>query len=89
MGAKERLEELGLSLPEVAVPLASYIPAQKSGNYVYTSGQLPLVDGELIATGKGNRVRSYMRLERPRSCCRDHRGYRSNRAGRQGCWLRG
>jgi enamine deaminase RidA (YjgF/YER057c/UK114 family) len=43
---------MGLALPEVAAPLASYIPAQRSGNMVYTSGQLPLVDGELIATGK-------------------------------------
>lgn len=52
MSPSARLAELGLTLPEVAVPLASYIPAQRSGNYVYTSGQLPLVAGELIATGK-------------------------------------
>lgn len=52
MAASERLVEMGLTLPQVAVPLASYIPAQRSGNMVYTSGQLPLVDGELIATGK-------------------------------------
>ncbi len=69
MGAKERLEELGLSLPEVAVPLASYIPAQKSGNYVYTSGQLPLVDGELIATGKvGAEVDEATAIECARTC---------------------
>ena len=47
-----RLSELGIELPEVAAPLASYIPAKRSGNYVYTSGQLPLVGGELIASGK-------------------------------------
>lgn len=52
MGAHARLAELGLELPEVAIPLASYIPAQRSGSYIYTSGQLPLVAGELIATGK-------------------------------------
>lgn len=69
MGAKERLEELGLTLPEVAVPLASYIPAQKSGNYVYTSGQLPLVNGELIATGKvGGEVDEATAIECARVC---------------------
>jgi len=52
MATSTRLIEMGLALPEVAAPLASYIPAQRSGNMVYTSGQLPLVDGELIATGK-------------------------------------
>jgi len=52
MSTSTRLIEMGLALPEVAPPLASYIPAQRSGNMVYTSGQLPLVDGELIATGK-------------------------------------
>jgi enamine deaminase RidA (YjgF/YER057c/UK114 family) len=52
MATSTRLIKMGLALPEVAAPLASYIPAQRSGNMVYTSGQLPLVDGELIATGK-------------------------------------
>jgi len=52
MATSTRLIEMGLALPEVAAPLASYIPAQRSGNMVYTSGQLPLVNGELIATGK-------------------------------------
>ena len=52
MGAHARLAELGLELPEVAIPLASYIPAQRSGSHIYTSGQLPLVAGELIAAGK-------------------------------------
>lgn len=69
MSAKERLQELGLTLPEVAVPLASYIPAQKSGNYVYTSGQLPLVNGELIATGKvGAEVDEATAIECARVC---------------------
>lgn len=52
MGALARLEELGVELPSVAVPLASYIPATQVGNQVWTSGQLPVVGGELTATGK-------------------------------------
>jgi enamine deaminase RidA (YjgF/YER057c/UK114 family) len=52
MSVSSRLAELGIELPAVAAPLASYVPATRSGSYVYTSGQLPLVGGELIATGK-------------------------------------
>ncbi|OFS21418.1 RidA family protein [Corynebacterium sp. HMSC04H06] len=52
MSFKKRLEELGYELPQVAKPLASYVPALKVGNQVWTSGQLPLVDGQLPATGK-------------------------------------
>lgn len=47
-----RLAELGLSLPPVAPPVAAYVPAVSSGNHVYTSGQLPFVDGKLTASGK-------------------------------------
>jgi enamine deaminase RidA (YjgF/YER057c/UK114 family) len=47
-----RLAELGLSLPAVTPPVAAYLPAVRSGNYVYVSGQLPFVDGALVATGK-------------------------------------
>ena len=47
-----RLAELGLALPPVASPVAAYVPAVKTGNYVYTSGQVPLVDGKLQAAGK-------------------------------------
>jgi enamine deaminase RidA (YjgF/YER057c/UK114 family) len=50
--AKARLKELGIELPEVAKPLASYVPAVRSGNLVYTSGQLPTQAGKLAATGK-------------------------------------
>jgi enamine deaminase RidA (YjgF/YER057c/UK114 family) len=50
--AYERLAELGLTLPEVVPPLAAYVPAVQSGNYVYVSGQLPLVEGKLPLTGK-------------------------------------
>ncbi|WLQ42285.1 RidA family protein [Streptomyces laculatispora] len=52
-GAVEaKLAELGLALPDVVPPLASYQPAVQSGVYVYTSGQLPMVDGKLAVTGK-------------------------------------
>ncbi len=51
-GARARLAELGLDLPPVAAPLAAYVPAVQSGRQVYISGQLPLVDGTLLATGK-------------------------------------
>jgi enamine deaminase RidA (YjgF/YER057c/UK114 family) len=50
--AAERLAALGLALPPVATPVAAYVPAVRTGNYVYTSGQIPLVDGELQVTGK-------------------------------------
>lgn len=46
-----RLAELGLSVPEVAVPVAAYVPAVRTGNYIFTSGQLPMVSGELQASG--------------------------------------
>lgn len=48
----DRIAELGLVVPEGSKPVAAYIPAVVSGNLVYTSGQLPMVDGALPATGK-------------------------------------
>jgi len=48
----ERLAELGLTLPPVTAPLAAYVPALRTGAYVYVSGQVPVVDGKLPATGK-------------------------------------
>ncbi|GAA4594393.1 enamine deaminase RidA (YjgF/YER057c/UK114 family) [Actinoplanes octamycinicus] len=50
--AYAKLAELGLTLPSVVAPIASYVPAVQSGNYVYVSGQLPMVDGKLPQTGK-------------------------------------
>jgi enamine deaminase RidA (YjgF/YER057c/UK114 family) len=47
-----RLAELGLRLPEVSPPKGAYVPAVRSGSHVFVSGQVPMVDGELIATGK-------------------------------------
>jgi enamine deaminase RidA (YjgF/YER057c/UK114 family) len=49
---EERLAALGLALPTVTPPLAAYVPAVRTGAYVYTSGQLPMVDGALQMTGK-------------------------------------
>ena len=48
----ERLTELGIELPAVVAPLAAYVPAVRTGNLVYTSGQLPMVDGALPQAGK-------------------------------------
>jgi enamine deaminase RidA (YjgF/YER057c/UK114 family) len=47
-----RLAELGLTVPDVPKPVASYVPAVRTGNHVYTSGQLPMRDGQLGFTGK-------------------------------------
>jgi enamine deaminase RidA (YjgF/YER057c/UK114 family) len=47
-----RLSELGITLPPVAAPVAAYVPAVRSGSLVWTSGQLPFVDGALAVTGK-------------------------------------
>lgn len=52
MGFHSRLRELGYELPGVAKPLASYVPAVRVGDQVWTSGQLPLVEGALPLTGK-------------------------------------
>jgi enamine deaminase RidA (YjgF/YER057c/UK114 family) len=51
-GPTDRLAELGLTLPAVVPPLAAYIPAVRSGSLVFTSGQLPLVEGKLTVVGK-------------------------------------
>jgi enamine deaminase RidA (YjgF/YER057c/UK114 family) len=48
----DRLAELGIVIPDVAKPVASYLPAMVTGNLVFTAGQLPFVDGALPATGK-------------------------------------
>jgi enamine deaminase RidA (YjgF/YER057c/UK114 family) len=49
---EERLQELGIELPDVVPPVASYVPTARTGSLVYTAGQIPLVKGELGATGK-------------------------------------
>ena len=49
---EERIAELGLTLPSDTPPLAAYVPAVRTGNLVFTSGQLPRIDGELTHVGK-------------------------------------
>jgi len=55
MSIKEKILSLGLSLPTAAAPVAAYVPAVKSGNLVFTAGQLPMVDGKLLKEGKVGR----------------------------------
>jgi len=52
MSIKDKLSELGLTLPEAALPVAAYVPAVRTGNLVFTAGQLPLVDGKIPFVGK-------------------------------------
>jgi enamine deaminase RidA (YjgF/YER057c/UK114 family) len=52
MTASERLAQLGIELPDVVPPLASYVPAKRTGNLVYTAGQLPMQGGKLAGIGK-------------------------------------
>ena len=52
MSIKEKLASIGLSLPVASAPVAAYVPAVKTGNLVFTAGQLPVVDGKLVLTGK-------------------------------------
>jgi len=52
VSVKEKLAALGLTLPTAAAPVAAYVPAVKTGNLVFTAGQLPVVDGKLVLTGK-------------------------------------
>jgi len=64
-----RLKELEIVIPEVATPVASYVPAQVTGNLLYTAGQLPFFDGALIATGKvGGEVSPTDAIELARVC---------------------
>jgi enamine deaminase RidA (YjgF/YER057c/UK114 family) len=69
VSASARLAELGLTLPTVAAPVAAYIPAVRTGNLVWTSGQLPFVDGSLPVTGKvGAEVEAGRAQELARTC---------------------
>ncbi|GAA2988434.1 RidA family protein [Actinokineospora diospyrosa] len=52
MSWRARLADLGVELPPVAAPIGSYVPASRSGSLVFTAGQLPVVGGEPLATGK-------------------------------------
>ena len=64
---KQRLAELDIELPEVAAPVAAYVPAVRSGSHVHTSGQVPFVTGELAATGK---VGGSVSAEEAKGCAR-------------------
>ncbi|WP_067450382.1 RidA family protein [Actinomadura macra] len=66
---EERIGELGLELPEVVAPLASYLPTARTGSLVYTAGQVPIVKGELTLTGKvGVDVTAEQATEQARIC---------------------
>jgi enamine deaminase RidA (YjgF/YER057c/UK114 family) len=66
---EQRLAELGLEVPDVPKPVASYIPALRSGNHVFTSGQLPMRSGQLITTGKvGGEVSVEQAVECAQQC---------------------
>jgi len=64
---QERLDALGLALPKAPEPVASYIPAKRSGSLLYVSGQLPMRDGQLMATGT---VPGAVDIETAQSCAR-------------------
>lgn len=69
MSASEQLAALGLTLPSVTAPLAAYVPAVRTGSYVYVSGQVPMVDGKLPATGKvGDAVSAQDAADLARAC---------------------
>jgi enamine deaminase RidA (YjgF/YER057c/UK114 family) len=66
---EERLAAMGLTVPQVATPVAAYVPAVRSGSYVFTSGQLPMRDGQLIQTGKvGGEVTQEEAVDCARQC---------------------
>lgn len=52
MSIREKISSFGLTLPTAAAPVAAYVPAVKSGNLIFTAGQLPVVDGKLVKQGK-------------------------------------
>ena len=69
MSASDRLAELGLQLPHVVAPVGSYVPAVRAGSLVVTSGQLPMVGGQLSAVGKvGALVTAEQAKELARTC---------------------
>lgn len=78
----QRLAELGLTLPPVAAPVAAYVPAVRSGAHVFTSGQLPMRDGELMLTGKvGGEVSAEEATACARQCILNALAAAADRAG--------
>jgi len=68
--AAERLTELGIELPAVAPPAGAYLPARRSGSLVFTAGQLPIVGGALVATGKVGAEAGGVTVEQARGLAR-------------------
>ncbi len=67
---EQSLAELGLAVPDVAAPVAAYVPALRQGELVFTSGQLPFVDGVLAATGKVGEGAEHVSAEQAKECAR-------------------
>jgi enamine deaminase RidA (YjgF/YER057c/UK114 family) len=69
MSASQRLRDLGIELPQVTTPAGAYLPAVRSGSLVFTAGQLPVVAGALVSTGKvGAEIDAGEAAGRARSC---------------------
>lgn len=70
MSVEAKLKEMGLTVPEAPKPVAAYVPAVKAGEYIYTSGQIPFVNGELKYKGKvGNDLTPEQGYEAAKICC--------------------
>ncbi|MBC9783917.1 RidA family protein [Heliobacillus mobilis] len=70
MSIEAKLQEMGLTIPDAPKPVAAYVPAIKVGDYVYTSGQIPFVNGELKHKGKvGKDVTPEQAYEAAKICC--------------------
>ena len=88
MSAAERLAELGIQLPDVAVPVGAYVPAARVGSQVWTSGQLPFIDGRLPLTGKvGAEVTQEAATDAARTAALNALAAASARSGRFEVWV--
>ncbi|CAN5447504.1 RidA family protein [soil metagenome] len=67
---EQRLSSAGYAVPDVAVPAGAYVPALRYGDMIYTSGQLPFVDGTLSATGKVGEGPDHVSAEAAKECAR-------------------
>jgi enamine deaminase RidA (YjgF/YER057c/UK114 family) len=70
MTATERLAAIGLTLPQVAMPVGTYVPAKRHGDLIYSSGQLPIVDGALVAHGTVGQREGDVTPDRAVECAR-------------------